>query len=151
MLKPGDQVNSQEHYAQPAVNLLKLRLEEVSAIDLVPRLETKNISLRYKVISNVKEKYVPLDPKGEFVVIDSTGAQKIYSFQVHADEEGIKPQIVSYVILDDLIPRHDYEEILNKQNYKAKCIFYYDKDVSATDVRFVTEVFELSRDRIMQF
>ena len=100
-----------DHYEMPADDLLKLSLEDISAVDLLPKPDTKNLTFNFKVIPKSKDKFVPLKTKGDLVIIDSVGNQKIYSFDANFDEQGIKPQVISHIILDGLIPKEDYLKI----------------------------------------
>lgn len=140
-----------EHYERPSKDLIKISLQEVTAVDYLPKPETKNLTLKFKVISKSKDKFVPLKVKGNLITIDSTGKEKNYTFDVNFDDEGIKPQLISFVIMDGLIPRHDYERIKASKNYKAKCIFYYDNDIVPTNIEFITELFSLNKSIIRDY
>lgn len=137
-----------EHYELPADDLVRLSLEDIDAIDLAPEPGKKNLTFRVKVIPKSKDKYVPLKTKGDLIIVDSTGSEKKYLFDVNMDDEGIRPQVVSYIVLDGLLPREEYENILRANNYRAKCVFYYDSDIIHTDQKFLTELFPLDRETI---
>ncbi|MDB5227242.1 MAG: hypothetical protein JWN78_1435 [Bacteroidota bacterium] len=131
------------HYEMPSNDLIRFALEDITAVDFGPQPETKNLTFNFKVIPKSKDKYVPLKTKGELITIDSVGKEKVYSFNVNFDEQGIKPQVISYITLDGLIPRQDYEKIKVCNNFKAKCVFYYDNDIINTDQKFTTKIFSL--------
>lgn len=151
-LKPNQQVSekTKDHYETPSEDLIKLNLVDITAVDFAPKPETKNLFINLKVIPKSKDKYVPINTKGEFIIIDSTGIETKYSFDINADDEGIKPQLVSYIVFDGLIPKSDYLKIRQLNNYKAKCIVYYDSDVVKTTTKFITNNFLLDRNAIKE-
>jgi len=139
-----------EHYAEPADNLIKLSLNEISAINFAPKPDVKNLTFNFKVIPKSKDKFVPLKTKGDFIVIDSTGQEKKYVFDVDFDDEGIRPQIISTIILDGFVPKNEYEAIIKSNNYKARCIVYYDSDIMPTKVKYKTDIITLDRTSIKE-
>jgi len=138
-----------EHYEMPAKDLIRLKLIEINAIDLGPRPDSKNIMIRFKVIPKSKDKFVPLKETADIFIYDSLGNASHFSFDVSMDDEGIRPQVASTLTLDGLIPRTFYDQIIESNNYKAKCELYYDPDVVPTDVSFITNVFELNSKIIL--
>jgi hypothetical protein len=140
-----------EYYEWPSDDLLSLYLQDINAIDLTPKPETKNLTFRFKVIPKSKDKYVPIKTKGELIIIDSAGNQKNYWFDVNSDDNGIKPQVISYIFMDGLIPRQDYEKIINSNTFKGKCVFYYDDDIVPTEQKFVSTIFPLNKTVIEDF
>jgi hypothetical protein len=137
-----------EHYAEPSDDLIKLILSEISAINFAPKPEVKNLTLNFKVIPKSKDKFVPLKTKGDFIVIDSTGREKKYAFDVNFDDEGIKPQVISTLILDGYLPKSEYQAILRSNNYTARCVVYYDSDIMPTKVKYKTDVITLDKTSI---
>ncbi|MFD2935385.1 hypothetical protein [Spirosoma flavum] len=149
-INPSKFINSEdlEHYEKPHSNLIKLILEHIDAIDVAPRPNEKNLTFKFKVIPKSKNKYVPIKNKGTLLIMDSVGHAKEYTFEVNIDDQGIKPQIVSYLYLDGLINKIDYQNLLDKKNYKVKCIFYYDSDVFPTIQQYSSGFFKLSKTSI---
>lgn len=137
-----------EHYELPAPDLIQLVLEDISAVNVLPRPKEKNIIIKFKVVPKSKDKFVPLKSRGDLVVIDSVNNQKKYSFRLNLDDEGIRPQIVSYIILDGLIPRTEYGKILSSNSYMAKCIIYYDTDIVPKEQSFSSKIFSLNNKTI---
>jgi hypothetical protein len=137
-----------EYYASPSSDLIKLSLEDITAVDFAPKPTTKNLTFNFKVVPKSKDKFVPLKAKGQLILIDTSGYEKSYSFDVNLDEEGIKPQVVSHITLDGLIPMQDFKNISGFNNYRARCIFFYDSDVMPTDLKFITDMFQLDRSTI---
>lgn len=140
--------NPKEHYEFPANELIKIRLQDITAVDLLPKPESKNVTISLKTVPKSKTKYVPLKAKGQLIIIDSTGAETAYIFDANLDDEGVKPQVTSYIILDGLIPRQLYEQIILRNNFKAKCTVYYDSDVIPTQQEFTTPVFSFDKNTI---
>ncbi len=137
-----------EHYAEPADDLIRLSLNEISAINFASKPDIKNITLNFKVVPKSKDRFVPLKNKGDFIIIDSTGQKKKYAFDVNFDDEGIKPQTTSTIILDGFIPKNEYEAILKSNNYKARCVVYYDSDVIPTKVKYKADSITFNRTSI---
>ncbi|GAB2769724.1 hypothetical protein GCM10027275_10270 [Rhabdobacter roseus] len=140
-----------EHYAEPSDDLLKLSVNAISVVNFAPKPNLKNLTLTFKVVPNSKDKFVPLKTKGEFITIDSLNKPTTYIFEVNADDEGVKPQVVSYITLDGFIPRSEYEKIRHSNNYKAQCILYYDSDIIPTKVSYRTALFLLNRTTVKDF
>ncbi len=139
-----------EHYAEPSDDLIRLSLNEISAINFAPKPDVKNLTLNFKVIPKSKDKFVPLKAKGDFIIIDTTGQEKTYVFDVNFDEEGIKPQIISTIVLDGFVPKKEYEAILQSSNFKARCIIYYDSDIMPTKVKYKTGIIALNKTSIKE-
>ena len=137
-----------DHYELPSDDLIKLILQDVSAINLLPKPDTKNLTFEFKVVPKSKEKFVPLKTKADLVLIDSAGKETKYMFDANFDDDGIKPQVSSRLILDGPIPKQEYLKIISLNNYKAKCIYYYDSDIIPTNTRFVSETFPLNKESI---
>lgn len=147
----NDSSEVKDHYADPSDDLIKLSLNEITAVNFAPKPDAKNLTFNFKVIPKSKDKFVPLKTKGELILIDSAGQEKKYIFDVNFDDEGIKPLVISNIILDGFIPQNEYEILRSKNNYKAQCILYYDSDIMPTKVKYKTEIFPLNRSSIKDF
>ena len=146
---PSISNNIKDHYEKPSDDLIKLILQDISAINLLPKPDTKNLTFSFKVIPKSKDKFVPLKTTGDLVIIDSIGNEATYSFNANFDDEGIKPQVSSQLILDGLVPKQLYEKLISSNSYKAKCIFYYDNDIIPGNTKFISETFRLNRKSIV--
>lgn len=152
LLNPRQLVSEvvKDHYEMPDDGLLVFRLEEMLAINFAPKPDLKNLTIRFKVIPRSKDKFVPLKTKGDLIVIDTMGGKKTYQFDVNMEEEGVKPQVVSFIHLDGFIPKGDYEKIIRSRSFKAKCVFYYDSDIVPTDLHFETDVFDFDENGVRE-
>jgi hypothetical protein len=147
--KADDSNTSREVYEKPAKNLLTLHLEEISAVDFAPKPETKNISLRFKIVPLSKNKSVPISPKGFLFIKDSTGTFKKYEMDANIENSIVPPAKITYVVLDGLIPRLDYKTYFQPNNkIIAKGILQYEKDIQPTDVTFESDEFVFNASTI---
>lgn len=139
---------SKKHYEIPVPGIIKLNLVDITAIDLLPKPEMKNVTLTFKVIPRSKDKYVPLNAKGKLVVIDSFGNQESYLFDVNIDDGGIRPQVPSNLVMDGLLSKTEYEKIISSNTYTAIGIVYYDSDLTSTNLHFESEIFPFNKTSI---
>jgi len=130
---------SSAHYAKPSKELLKLKIDNVAAVDYGPDPEVKNITVRIKALPSSKDQFVPVKTKGELLLFKSSKYLNKYIFDLNTDEDGVKPQTISYVYLDGFIPLRQYNQILDEGDYSIQCVLHYDGDVHPGEQIFTSD------------
>ena len=57
MISPKQEISHKikDHYELPSNDLIKLNLQDISAVDFVPKPETKNLTLNFKIVPKIFE------------------------------------------------------------------------------------------------
>lgn len=142
-------VNNQHSYSPPEVGMIKPVIESGSSINLAPEPNMKNVVFYLKIIPKA-DGYTPISSYAK-LVFDSDTLVERWEKQITLDinPEGFRPKVKSYLVVDTLLPRDKYLELIDaSSNTRVKVVLGYDPDIDDTDIKFTSPWFNFNRQTI---